>query len=45
MTAAPADSIPSLNEAFKKETSPKKQLLGMGVYCDDKNTPFILERV
>ena len=45
MTAAPADPILGLNEAFKKETNPKKQLLGMGVYRDDKNKPFILECV
>jgi aspartate aminotransferase len=45
VTAAPADPILGLNEAFKKETNPKKQLLGMGVYRDDKNKPFILECV
>ena len=45
LTAAPADPILGLNEAFKKDTNPKKQLLGMGVYRDDKNKPFILECV
>ena len=35
VTAAPADPILGLNEAYKKDTNPKKQLLGMGVYrCD-----------
>ena len=33
--AAPPDPILGLNEAFKKETHPKKVLLGMGAYrCD-----------
>jgi aspartate aminotransferase len=45
VTAAPPDPILGLNEAFKKETNPKKQLLGMGVYRDDKNKPLILECV
>lgn len=45
VTAAPADPILGLNEAFKKETNPKKQLLGMGVYRCDKGKPFILECV
>jgi aspartate aminotransferase len=31
-----------LNEAFKKETNPKKVLLGMGVYRDDNSKPYIL---
>lgn len=45
VTAAPADPILGLNEAFKKETNPKKQLLGMGVYRCDKAKPLILECV
>jgi aspartate aminotransferase len=45
VTAAPADPILGLNEAFKKETNPKKQLLGMGVYRCDKGKPFILDCV
>lgn len=42
VTAAPADPILGLNEAFKKDTNPKKQLLGMGVYRCDKGKPYIL---
>jgi len=45
LTAAPADPILGLNEAFKAETNPKKVLLGMGVYRDDKGKPFILDCV
>lgn len=45
VTAAPADPILGLNEAFKKDTSAKKQLLGMGVYRCDKGKPFILDCV
>ena len=40
--AAPPDPILGLNEAFKKETNPKKVLLGMGTYKDDNNKPFVL---
>ena len=42
MTAAPADPILGLNDAFKKDTNPKKVLLGMGAYRDDDGKPFIL---
>ena len=35
LTAAPADPILGLNDAFKKETNAKKVLLGMGAYRDD----------
>jgi len=42
VTAAPADPILGLNEAFKKDTNPKKQLLGMGVYRCDEGKPYIL---
>jgi len=45
ITAAPADPILGLNDAFKKETNPKKVLLGMGTYRCDNNKPFILECV
>jgi aspartate aminotransferase len=45
LTPAPADPILGLNEAFKKETNPKKVLLGMGVYRDDNNKPYILSCV
>ena len=42
LTAAPADPILGLNDAFKKDTNPKKALLGMGVYRDNDNKPYIL---
>ena len=42
LTAAPADPILGLNDAFKKDTNPKKVLLGMGAYRDDQGKPFIL---
>lgn len=42
LEAAPPDPILGLNEAFKKESNPKKVLLGMGVYRDDANKPYIL---
>jgi aspartate aminotransferase, mitochondrial len=42
LQSAPPDPILGLNEAFKKETNPKKVLLGMGVYRDDANKPYIL---
>jgi aspartate aminotransferase len=45
VTSAPPDPILGLNEAFKKDTNPKKQLLGMGVYRCDKGKPFILDCV
>jgi aspartate aminotransferase, mitochondrial len=45
ITAAPADPILGLNEAFKKDSNNKKVLLGMGAYRDDQGKPFILECV
>jgi len=45
LTAAPADPILGLNEAFKADTNPKKVLLGMGAYRDDQGKPYILECV
>lgn len=42
LEAAPADPILGLNEAFKKDTNPKKQLLGAGVYRDNDNKPYVL---
>lgn len=42
LEAAPADPILGLSEMFKKETNPKKQLLGAGVYRDDDNKPYVL---
>lgn len=45
LTAAPADPILGLNEAFKKDTNPKKVLLGMGAYRDEQGKPWILPSV
>ena len=45
LEAAPADPILGLSEAFKKETNPKKVLLGMGAYRDDAGKPYILSCV
>ena len=42
LTAAPADPILGLNDAFKKDEHPKKVLLGMGAYRDDDGKPYIL---
>lgn len=45
LEAAPPDPILGLNAAFKKDANPKKVLLGMGVYRDDDNKPYILNCV
>ena len=45
LTAAPADPILGLNEAYKKDTDPRKQLLGMGAYRCNEGKPFILDCV
>jgi aspartate aminotransferase, mitochondrial len=45
MEPAPADPILGINDAFKKDTNPKKQLLGVGAYRDDDNKPYILDCV
>ena len=45
LTAAPADPILGLNDAFKKESNPKKVLLGMGVYRDNDGKPYKLTSV
>jgi aspartate aminotransferase len=42
LEGAPPDPILGLNEAFKNDKNPKKQLLGMGVYRDDNNKPYVL---
>lgn len=42
LSAAPADPILGLNEAFKKDTRGNKSLLGMGAYRTDEGKPFIL---
>ena len=45
LESAPPDPILGLNEAFKKDTNAKKVLLGMGVYRDDNNKPYVLNCV
>lgn len=45
LEAAPPDPILGLNEAFRKEQNPKKVLLGMGVYRDDNNKPYVLNSI
>ena len=45
LESAPPDPILGLNESFKKETNPKKVLLGMGTYKDDNNKPYVLSCV
>ena len=42
LESAPPDAILGLNDSFKKETNPKKVLLGMGVYRDNDNKPYVL---
>mgnify|MGYP003319636187 CR=1 FL=1 len=39
---SPPDPILGLNDAFKKDTNPKKVLLGMGAYRDNDGKPLIL---
>jgi aspartate aminotransferase len=41
----PPDAIIGVNEAFKKDTNPKKMNLGVGAYRDDKGKPFVLPSV
>ena len=45
MEPAPADPIMGINDSFKKDQNPKKQLLGIGAYRCDNNKPYILESV
>ena len=42
---APPDPILGLNDAFKKDTDPRKCLLGMGAYRTDEGKPLILDCV
>jgi aspartate aminotransferase len=42
---APADPILGVNEAFKKDTNPKKQLLGVGAFRDNDGKPVTLDCV
>lgn len=41
----PPDPILGVNEAFKKDTNPKKMNLGVGAYRDDTGKPFVLPTV
>ena len=45
VTQAPADPILGLNDAFKKDTDPRKVLLGMGAYRDNDGKPYLLDCV
>lgn len=45
ITAAPADPIMGLSEAFKSDSSPNKQNLGIGAYRDNNGKPYILDCV
>lgn len=45
VNAAPPDPILGLNDAFKKDTNPKKVLLGMGAYRDNDGKPYLLDCV
>ena len=38
VTAAPADSILGLTDAFRNDTNPDKINLGVGVYMTDEGT-------
>jgi hypothetical protein len=39
---APPDPIIGLNDAYQKDTSPSKVILGVGAYRDDKGKPYVL---
>lgn len=43
--AAPPDPILGLAEAFKKDTDPNRQMLGIGAYRDNDGKPVVLECV
>jgi len=45
ISAAPADAIMGLTEAFIKDTNPNKVNLGVGVYKDDNGTTPVLDCV
>jgi len=42
---APLDPILGVNEAFKADKNPNKQLLGVGAYRTDEGKPYILSCV
>jgi aspartate aminotransferase len=39
---APPDPIIGLNEAFAKDDSPKKVIVGVGAYRDGDGKPYVL---
>jgi aspartate aminotransferase len=39
---APADPVLGVTDAFKKDSNPNKQLLGVGAYRDNNGKPYIL---
>lgn len=41
----PPDPIIGLNEAFLKDPSPKKVIVGVGAYRDDAGKPYVLPSV
>merc|ERR1712216_593035 len=41
----PADPILGLNDAFNKDTDPRKINLGVGAYRDDNGKPWVLPSV
>ena len=42
---SPLDPILGVNQKFKSETNPKKQLLGVGAYRDNDGKPWVLDSV
>ena len=42
---APPDPIIGLNEAYQKDTHPKKVIVGVGAYRDDHGKPYVLPSV
>jgi hypothetical protein len=42
---APPDPIIGLNEAYQKDDSPHKVIIGVGAYRDDKGKPYVLPSV
>merc|ERR1711934_21394 len=43
--AAPADAILGINQAFKKDTDPRKVNVCVGAYRDDNGKPYVLKCV
>lgn len=45
ITAAPADAILGINQAFKKDTDPRKVNVCVGAYRTDEGKPYVLKCV